>query len=102
MQEDRITAIFDWGSSLYGDFLYDIAYLNFWAPWFPSRAGVDIPQEAQRHYKATGLQVPQFDERLRCYSVHIALDSLAYEAFLGHWEEAELRGRRAIDFAQGG
>ena len=78
VEEHRVTAIFDWGSSLYGDFLYDIAWLHFWTPWFPARAGVDMREEALRHYEALGLHVPQFDERLRCYEVYVGLDGLAY------------------------
>ena len=33
--DDRISAVFDWGCSLYGDHLYDLAWFEFWAPWLP-------------------------------------------------------------------
>jgi hygromycin-B 4-O-kinase len=29
---DQISAVFDWGCALYGDLLYDVAWLTFWAP----------------------------------------------------------------------
>ncbi len=32
----RLEAVFDWGCSLAGDFLYDIAWFTFWAPWYPA------------------------------------------------------------------
>ena len=32
----RIEAVFDWGCSAYGDFLYDVAWFTFWAPWHPA------------------------------------------------------------------
>ncbi len=35
------------------------------------------------HYQATGLDVPFFGERLRCYELHIGLTHLAYCAFAG-------------------
>jgi aminoglycoside phosphotransferase (APT) family kinase protein len=30
--EGKITAIVDWMHAMYGDFVYDIAWLNFWSP----------------------------------------------------------------------
>jgi len=80
---DQITGIFDWGCSLYGDFLYDIAWLDFWAPWHEAFAAVDIRAQARRHYDATGLEVPDLEARLRCCMIHIGLDHLAYNAHLG-------------------
>lgn len=73
----------DSGCSLYGDFLYDIAWLEFWAPWHPSLAAIDIRAEALRHHASVGLAVEDLDDRLRCYEIHIALDAQAYCAFTG-------------------
>ena len=50
-----VSAVIDWGCSLYGDFLYDVAWLAFWAPWYPAWTGVDFATEAARHYAAIGL-----------------------------------------------
>ncbi len=96
VDEDGVTAIFDWGSSLYGDFLYDIAWLHFWLPWFPARASIDPREEARRHYEATGLAVPGFEARLRCYAAHIGIDGMAYSAFLGDWVEFEQKAERTL------
>ena len=30
----QVTAVFDWGCSIYGDFLCDLAAFVFWSPWF--------------------------------------------------------------------
>jgi hygromycin-B 4-O-kinase len=76
-------AIFDWGCTTYGDFLYEIAWFTFWAPWHRGLAAVDFRGEILRHYAAIDLDVPNFDERLRCYEVHIGLTHLAYCAFAG-------------------
>jgi hypothetical protein len=35
------------------------------------------------HYADMGLEVPNFDARLRCCALHIGLVHLAYNAFLG-------------------
>jgi hygromycin-B 4-O-kinase len=98
---DRISAVLDWGSSKYGDFLYDIANLVFYRPWFPAWRNIDFAAEARAHYDAIGLAVPQFAERLSCYCLRIDLDGVAYSAFRKRWDEVELRARRALELARG-
>lgn len=90
----RVTALLDWGSALYGDFLYDIAWLSFWSPWYPAWRGVDVAAEARRHYAAISLEIPHVAERLRCYAIHIGLDGQAYSAFRGRWDDVDATARR--------
>jgi hygromycin-B 4-O-kinase len=97
---DRIAAVLDWGSSKYGDFLFDIANLAFYRPWFPAWRNIDFAAEARAHYDAIGLAVPNFAERLTCYMLRIALDGMTYSAFRKRWDEVELRGRRALEIAR--
>jgi len=97
---DRISAVLDWGSSKYGDFLFDIANLVFYTPWFPQWRNIDFAAEALAHYESIGLTVPNFAERLRCYTLRIALDGIAYSAFRKRWGEVELRARRALEIAR--
>ncbi len=82
---DRVTAVLDWGSSLYGDFLYDVAWLIFCQFWYPAWETIDFAGEASRHYDAIGLGVPNFAERLRCYELHIGVQSQVYNAFRERW-----------------
>jgi hygromycin-B 4-O-kinase len=98
---DRISAVLDWGSSKYGDFLFDIANLVFYRPWFPAWRHIDFAAEARAHYESIGLAVPRFSERLSCYCLRIALDGVAYSAFRKRWDEVELRARRALEIARG-
>lgn len=98
---DRISAVLDWGSSKYGDFLYDVANLVFYKPWFPQWRNIDFAAEALAHYDSIGLAVPHFAERLKCYTLRIALDGIAYSAFRKRWGEVELRARRAVEIARG-
>ena len=100
VQGDRISAVLDWGSSKYGDFVYDIANLVFYKPWFPQWHGIDFAAEALAHYERIGLAVPKFAERIKCYSLRIALDGIAYSAFRERWGEVELRARRALEIAR--
>ena len=97
---DRITGVFDWGCGLYGDFLYDLAWFCFWAPWFPAWNGIDFRREALRHYAASGLAVPHFEARLRACQLHIGLGGQAYQAFKGYWDDLEATARRTLDVAR--
>ncbi|HEV2065280.1 MAG TPA: phosphotransferase [Thermomicrobiales bacterium] len=97
---DRISAVVDWGCSLYGDFLYDIAWIVFWAPWYPAWRGIDFKGEAARHFRAIGLDVPHFEERLRCYQLHMGLDSLKYNAFKERWDELDSIARQVLAVAR--
>lgn len=76
VEDDRVTGLLDWGSSLIGDFVHDIAWLTFWQPWFTAWSGIDFAGAARTHYLRTGLHVPAFEERLRCYKLRIGLGNL--------------------------
>jgi aminoglycoside phosphotransferase (APT) family kinase protein len=85
----RVEAVFDWGCLAHGDFLYDIAWLLFWAPWHPGLAATDIRGAVLDHYATTGVTVDNFDERIRCYELHIGVHHLAYNTFVAG-READL------------
>jgi hygromycin-B 4-O-kinase len=96
--EDRISGVIDWGNAHFGDFLYDLAVLAFWAPWYPAMNGIDWQSEGARHYEAIGLDVPQNNERLRAYQLRIGLDHIAYNAFKERWRELERTAARTLEF----
>jgi hygromycin-B 4-O-kinase len=77
----RLEAVFDWGCSLAGDFLYELAWMTFWAPWYPGLAAIDVRGRFRTHYDSIGLDVLQFDERLACYELQIGLEHIAYATF---------------------
>ena len=84
-----------------GDFLYDLAWLCFWQPWYPAWQRIDFVQEARRHYAAIGLTVPCFDERLRCCQLRIGLAGMAYQAYAGDWGNLDATARRVLALARG-
>jgi hygromycin-B 4-O-kinase len=98
---DRITGVIDWGCSIYGDFLYDVAWLAFYAPWYPAWRGIDFAAEATRHYRSRGLEVPHFAERLRCYQVHIGLGDQAWNAYTRNWSQLAATAKRTLEVASG-
>jgi hygromycin-B 4-O-kinase len=79
----RLEAVFDWGCSLAGDFVYEVAWLTFWAPWYPALEAIDFRRAVEAHYAAVGLGVENFEERLTCYELHIGLEHIAYATFTG-------------------
>ncbi|HEX3812328.1 MAG TPA: phosphotransferase [Mycobacteriales bacterium] len=83
----RVSAVLDWGNSMYGDGLYDLAWLLFWQPWYPAWHEVDLHGIIDEHLEARpAAERAGLDERLRCYQVHIGLDSQTYNAFTGRWD----------------
>jgi hygromycin-B 4-O-kinase len=83
VNESNITGVFDWGCACYGDHLYDLAWFEFWAPWFPSLNIDLLRSELERRWRAVGYVPHQRDERLMACYLHIGLDHLAYNAHLG-------------------
>ena len=101
VQDDRVAAVLDWGNAMYGDFLYDLARLTFWTPWFPELQRIDVAGMARQHYASIGFSIPDFEARLRCCQVHLGLDAQAYNAFTERWEELERSGRRTLELGSG-
>jgi hygromycin-B 4-O-kinase len=99
VEADRITGVLDWGCAMYGDFLYDLAWLCFWQPWYPAWQRLDFREEAMRHYTALGLDVPDFEARLRACQIHIGLAGQAYMAYAGNWRDLQDTARHTLDVA---
>ena len=87
VQGPRITAVIDWGNALYGDWLYDAAWLIFWWPWFPQWQDIDIVAELDQHWQQHGGLPPLLHRRLRACLVHIGLDAMAYNAYRRRWDD---------------
>ena len=98
--DGRVTAVLDWGCSLYGDFLYELATFVFWSPWHEAIHDSDMLSMAVTHYAAIGLDVADLDARLRCCALHIGLVHLAYNAFLGDLETLRLTDERMSEFLE--
>ncbi len=98
--DGTITGVFDWGCSIYGDHLYDLAWFEFWAPWHPA---LDIDALRDRLidvWRDAGIDVSSFEARMNTCHLHIGLSHLAYHAFTGVWEElakVEVRMGELID-----
>jgi hygromycin-B 4-O-kinase len=79
----EVTSVFDWGCSMYGDHLYDVAWLAFCASYTTGFDRLETRRLARRHFVIEGLDPDDFDLRVNCYELHIGLSALIYQAFLG-------------------
>jgi hygromycin-B 4-O-kinase len=74
IENGRVTAVLDWINAMYGDFLYDVAWLDLFDP---ERGYAELFRIS---YAEQGIDPPDFDKRLLCYQCHIALDSMRFAA----------------------
>jgi hygromycin-B 4-O-kinase len=74
---NRITGVLDWAECALGDPVYDVAYLDFWSK--------SIRYGALWHDRALsrGRNLRHFEERMRCYMLHIGLAGMAIAAHRG-------------------
>lgn len=96
--DGRVTSVFDWGCSVYGDSVYELATLLFWSPWHDAIEQSDMVSKALDHYGDMGHGEPNFDERLRCCALHIGLEHLGYNAFLGDYETLAMTEARLLQY----
>jgi hygromycin-B 4-O-kinase len=80
--DDRITALLDWGTSVAGDPLYDLAMLIFCGPW---QSGIDAARVRDEAHR----RAPDADADLRLHAcmLHIGLGAMQYQAFAGLAED---------------
>jgi len=93
-----VTAIFDWGCAFAGDFLYDIAAIVFWTPWYAALRDVDLLEHALAHFDAVGADLHDVRRRLEACALHIGLVHIAYNAFLGDWSTLDLTADRTAGY----
>lgn len=85
VQEHKISGVFDWGCGCYGDHLYDLAWFEFWAPWYPEKDIAYLRTALEQHWREIGYEPKNKTARLQACYLHIGLDHLAYNAWLGDW-----------------
>lgn len=101
VEDGHISAVLDWQCAMYADFLYDVAWLAFWAEWNAAWRDIDRLAEAERHYREIGLTVPWMEERMRAYQIHIGLDSQRYNASKGRWDNLARVAAQTLAVARG-
>lgn len=100
VKDSQIALVIDWGNSVYGDFLYDLAWISYWSSWYPAMKGIDWETIAETYYLSKGVLIPNFKERLLCYKIHIGLDAQSYNAFTERWDELTQNMERTMQFVK--
>ncbi|UYO05864.1 phosphotransferase family protein [Paenibacillus sp. PSB04] len=93
-----LTGIIDWGNAIYGDPLYDMAWLLYWWPWYPQWQEIDLQQVLNDVWERQGGFPSQMEERLRCCLLHIGLDHIAYCAFRQRTEDMRRNAVQLLDY----
>ena len=96
VSDGQITGVIDWGNAIRGDFLYDLAMFTFYKPWYPAMAEIDWLGQAKHYYDEIGIRLPDGEERMRCYEVHLGLAGIAYGSFKENWVEVEANANRLL------
>jgi hygromycin-B 4-O-kinase len=89
VSDTRISGVIDWQCSLYGDALYDVAWFNFYEPWYPEFAKVQLGQKLMAHFEAASSDASNLKARLLCYQMHIGLDSIIYNTAKQNWKNVQ-------------
>jgi hygromycin-B 4-O-kinase len=69
-----ITGIVDWEMSVYGDFVFDLATMHLWTQQ------LQFPHLFRNYLAYQGIEIPYFEERLRCGLLFKGLDALRFFA----------------------
>ncbi len=91
-KDGKITAVLDWLDAAYGDFLYDIAWLDFWA------VSADWAAIFRDHYAVQGVEVSDYAERLRCYQYYTGMNALRFFAKAGDEDAYRWTRDRVLSF----
>lgn len=82
-RDGRIVAVLDWLDAAWGDPVFDVAWLDFWG------VGANWATTFRERQTRAGIDVPNFDERIRCYQLCDGLGAMKFFAKQG--AEAEYR-----------
>ncbi|TCC39139.1 aminoglycoside phosphotransferase family protein [Kribbella capetownensis] len=94
--DGNVSAVLDWGNAMYGDSLYDAAWLIYWWPWYPQWGAIDINAALLAHWRANGSLPANLRERLHAYLIHIGLDAIAYCTFQRRWDEVRTNAETVV------
>lgn len=78
---NTISGVFDWGTAMWGDPVYDLAWFRFWDPWYPKWSDLNIPGYLEAE---VGFEGEFAEERMHCCLLHIGLMHIRYNAFIGN------------------
>lgn len=96
-ENNKISAVIDWGNAMYGDFLYDFANFTFWSPLHPSIQKIDWLEKAKQYFREKEIEIPDFEKKLRACELHIGLSGMEWNAHTRNWRELEATTKRIAE-----
>lgn len=86
---EKVTGVFDWAESSYGDFLYDIAWITFW---------LKKPERIKQIEDYYGVKnILNFEKRLLCYKLRIGLSSISFYAYSNQKDKYDSIKQRTLN-----
>ena len=96
IRDERGVVLLDWGASIYGDFVYDLALLCFWWPYYREWATIDIDGLVRERFG----DAPRFAERLRLCELDIGISHIPFQLEHRDLENAQWTSRRTAERAR--
>lgn len=90
----KITGVLDFGNSMYGDFLYDVAWLDFWL------RDMNYKDHFQKFYYEKKVTVPDFETRILCYQLHMGMGILGFFIMSEQKDKYDLSKQRLFNLFQ--
>ncbi|MEO6536773.1 MAG: phosphotransferase [Candidatus Paceibacterota bacterium] len=90
----KITGVIDWGEGKYGDPLYDVAWMNFWAQDYSPLK--DFNQFFRKHQENRGITYTNFEARVRCYELNAGLLATSFYAYSNQKDKYEFGKERTL------
>lgn len=88
VHQGKINGVFDWGNSVIGDHLYDLANLCFWEPWLAGTRPDQVIAGLRMAWADDNYDCTNFDQRLQACMLHNGLAHIAYHASRHDWDQA--------------
>jgi aminoglycoside phosphotransferase (APT) family kinase protein len=76
-----VTGVFSWKCSVFGDFLFDVAWCTFWSAWHPGVAALDLWALTQAAKDVSATDRADAEWRHHCYELHIGCTHLGWNAW---------------------
>lgn len=90
----KITGVIDWGEAKYGDVLYDVAWMNFWAQDYSPLKNFN--EFFKRFQEARGITYNNFEARVRCYELSAGLLATSFYAYSNQKEKYDFGKERTL------
>ena len=90
----KITGVIDWEHSAYGDFLYDVAWLEFWAP------NVGFAKIFKDYYQKSEIDITNWDNRILSCICYLGAGALGFFATFEQRKKYDWARKRLLYFLE--